>query len=44
MAVTGRDGIARTEAPLGKSTVIVGGKEEEAWVGVDQETFVEIEC
>ncbi len=32
------------EAPLGKVEVSIGSACEEAWVGVDQETVVEIEC
>jgi len=32
------------EAPLGKVEVIVGTHVEEAWIGVDFETVVEIEC
>jgi hypothetical protein len=30
------------EAPLGKVEVIVAGRREEAWVGVDVETEVEV--
>ena len=44
MVVTGRDGFASLEAPLGKVEVYVDDQCEEAWVGVDQETLVEIEC
>jgi hypothetical protein len=32
------------EAPLGKVEVTVGTHVEEAWVGVNLETVVEIEC
>jgi hypothetical protein len=44
VAVTGRDGTATLEAPLGKVVVTIGSRREEAWVGVDQETVVEIQC
>jgi hypothetical protein len=32
------------DAPLGKVEVTVGCHVEEAWIGVDLETVVEIEC
>jgi hypothetical protein len=32
------------EAPLGKVDVHVGPRHEEAWVAVDLETEVDIEC
>ena len=32
------------EAPLGKVTVSVGPRQEEVWIVVDEENFVEIEC
>jgi hypothetical protein len=41
-AITDADGIASVEAPLGKVEVRVGKIWEEAWVGVDVETVVEI--
>ncbi len=44
MAVTGRDGSATVEAPLGKVDVMVGDSHEEAWVAVDLETVVEMVC
>jgi hypothetical protein len=40
--VTDGDGVASVEAPLGKVEVTVGGVREEAWVGVDLETVVEV--
>ena len=40
--MTGADGIASVEAPLGKVEVSAGRVVEEAWVGVDLETVVEI--
>jgi hypothetical protein len=42
LAVTGVDGMASVEAPLGKVEITVAGVREEAWVGVDLETVVEI--
>jgi hypothetical protein len=36
-AVTGRDGIARLEAPLGKVEVLMGEAIEEVWIVVDEE-------
>jgi hypothetical protein len=36
--------MATIEAPLGKVEVTVGAAREEAWVGLDRETLVEIEC
>ena len=42
MAVTGSDGSVTLEAPLGRVEVCVGSAREEAWVGVDLETVVEI--
>ena len=42
--VTRRDGTASVEAPLGRVEVEVGPIREEAWVGVDLETVVEITC
>ena len=44
MAVTGRDGTITMEAPLGLVHVTVGSRSEEAWIGVDVATEVEIEC
>jgi len=44
VAVTGRDGSAMLEAPLGKVEVRVGSVREETWIGVDCETVVEIDC
>ena len=44
MAITGRDGIATLEAPLGHVEVSIDSQREEAWIGVDGETVVEIEC
>jgi hypothetical protein len=41
-AVTGKDGTASVEAPLGKVELRVGDVREEAWVAVDLETVVEI--
>jgi hypothetical protein len=32
------------EAPLGKVEIAVGRHREEAWIGLDQQTEVEIEC
>jgi hypothetical protein len=32
------------DAPLGKVVVSVGNRREEAWIGVDSETLVEIAC
>jgi hypothetical protein len=32
------------EAPLGKVDIIIGSIREEAWVGVDLETVVEVVC
>jgi hypothetical protein len=40
--VTGRDGSVTLEAPLGRVEVCVGSIREEAWVGLDLETEVEI--
>lgn len=31
-------------APLGKVDVYVGSRHEEAWIGVDLATEVEVEC
>jgi hypothetical protein len=42
--VTGRDGIAVLELPIGKAVVVVGRQEQEAWIGLDQETHVKFEC
>lgn len=36
--------MAALEAPLGKVEVLLGAIQEEAWIGVDSETWVEIEC
>jgi hypothetical protein len=44
MAVTGRDGRATLEAPLGRVEVSIGARREVAWVGIDQETEVVLEC
>jgi hypothetical protein len=44
MAVTGRDGVATVEAPLGRVEIAIGSAREVAWVAVDQETEVEMEC
>lgn len=44
MAVTGRDGSVSLDAPLGRVEVCVDGVTEEAWVGLDVETEVEIVC
>jgi hypothetical protein len=44
LAVTGRDGRVTLNAPQGKVEVQVGDVTEEAWVGVDVETEVEIVC
>jgi hypothetical protein len=41
-AVTGDDGTASVEAPLGKVEVRVGAVREETWIAVDLETVVEI--
>jgi hypothetical protein len=32
------------EAPLGRVDVVLGAIRETAWIGVDAETLVEIEC
>jgi hypothetical protein len=40
--VTGSDGSVTLEAPLGKVEVCVGSVREEAWIGLDLETVVEI--
>jgi hypothetical protein len=44
VAVTGCDGSATVEAPLGKVEVSIGSAREVAWIGVDQETEVVLEC
>jgi hypothetical protein len=41
-AVTGRDGSASVEAPIGRVEIEVGRVREEAWVSLDRETFVAI--
>jgi hypothetical protein len=43
-AVTGGDGTVSLDAPLGKVQVCVEGVTEEAWIGLDVETEVEIVC
>jgi hypothetical protein len=44
VVVTGGDGTVSLEAPLGKVEVSIGRFREEAWVGLDQETVVDVRC
>lgn len=42
--VTGRDGCAEADVPIGKAVICVDGQEEEVWIGADTACCLELYC